>query len=95
MNEKNDKLVEVAKDILRTHGYFVDNLWHINDVHFICEQNNIAKLSDKEAMEVFAVANDQFDGEHGFSWPRIEKAVFAFLNRKTAIAALAQNESAQ
>jgi hypothetical protein len=95
MNDKNDKLVEVAKDILRTHGYFVDNLWHVNDVHFLCEQNDIDKLTDEEAMQVFGVANDQFDGETGLSWPRIEKALYSFLNRKTALAALADTDAAK
>jgi len=46
--------VEQAKKVLRENGYFVDNLWHIDDVkgHYNCD--------DTEAQEVLdgALTND-------------------------------------
>jgi len=28
--------VEQAKEVLRNEGYFIDNLWHVNDVYQEC-----------------------------------------------------------
>ncbi len=85
MNKKDIKTVEIAKELLRAHGYFVDNLWHIDDIHFICEQKNLPALSNIEAMEVFIIANEQFEGETGLCWPQLEKAVNCYLHRKKLI----------
>lgn len=37
--------VNQAKEVLRNAGYFVDNLWHVDDVksRFECEDNEIAQ----------------------------------------------------
>jgi hypothetical protein len=43
--------VENAKKVLRDHGYFVDNLWHIQDV-----QANYMKASDEEAQKILNIA---------------------------------------
>jgi hypothetical protein len=42
--------IEKAKQILRDAGYFVDNLWHIDDV----QQNY--DCTDEQAMEVLECA---------------------------------------
>lgn len=85
MEQRDNKLIEAARELLKACGYFVDNLWHVNDIHFICEQNNIARLSDDEAMEVFQIAKEQFDGETGLCWPRLESALQTYLRRKVAL----------
>ena len=41
---------EQAKQVLREAGYYVDNLWHINDVMDVFECN------EQEAQEVLNVA---------------------------------------
>ena len=46
MNNK----IEEAKKVLKDAGYYVDNLWHINDV----KQNY--KVSDDEAYKILDVA---------------------------------------
>ena len=43
--------VENAKKVLRDHGYFVDNLWHIQDV-----QANYMKASDEDAQKILNIA---------------------------------------
>jgi hypothetical protein len=43
---KNKLTIESAKQILRDHGYYVDNLWHIDDV----KQNY--NISDDEAYDI-------------------------------------------
>lgn len=82
MKQQETKLIEAARELLKAYGYFVDNLWHVRDIHFICEQNNITRLGDKEAMEVFEIANEQFDGETGLTWPKLEQALQIYLQRK-------------
>ena len=46
--------IEQAKQVLREAGYYVDNLWHINDVMDVFECN------EQEAQEVLngALTND-------------------------------------
>ena len=75
MPNQKSPIVDAAREILKFHGYFVDNLWHVKDVHLICEQQNLPRLSNAQAMEVFELANEEFDGEEGISWPQLERAV--------------------
>ena len=82
MNFQPTKIVEVAKQFLTSYGYFVDNLWHVDDVHFICKQLELPTIDNDEAMEVFTIANQQFDGEAGISWPKLEEALKFFLRHK-------------
>lgn len=83
MGSLDTKSIEFARELLKEHGYFVDNLWHIDDIHFICQQNNLPILTNKEAMEVFVIANEQFEGQTGLCWPQLEMAVNAFFRRKS------------
>lgn len=76
------KIIEAARELLKACGYFVDNLWHIDDVHFMCEQLQLPNINDEEAMEVFTIANQQFEGETGISWPKLEEALKLYLQRK-------------
>ncbi len=85
MGNKNIQIIESARELLKAYGYFVDNLWHVDDVHFLCEQKKLPKISNEEAMEVFIIANEQFDGENGLCWPQLEKALNSYLHRKALI----------
>src|SRR5581483_8265474 len=73
------KIVEAARELLKSYGYFIDVLWHVDDVHLLCEQQNLPKITDAEAMEVFAIAARDFDGETGISWPQLEHALRMYL----------------
>jgi hypothetical protein len=41
-----------AKEVLRNAGYFVDNLWHIQDVYNVAEGN----IKKDQAMKVLEMA---------------------------------------
>ena len=43
--------VEKAKAVLRKNGYYVENLWHIQDV-----QANYMKASDEDAQNILNIA---------------------------------------
>ena len=88
------KIIEAARELLKVFGYFVDNLWHVDDVHFICEQLGLKKLTDEEAMKVFIIANDHFDGETGISWPQLEAALHMYIKREEALKAPCENDPA-
>ncbi|MDX2074205.1 MAG: hypothetical protein SFX19_07580 [Alphaproteobacteria bacterium] len=66
----------------------MENLWHVDDIHFICEQNDLPKVTDAEAQEIFKIAHEQFDGESGLSWPQLEKALNTYLLRKALLEGL-------
>ena len=51
MNAQSIKIIEAARELLKTAGYFVDNLWHTDDVHFICEECK-GKRFKEEILEV-------------------------------------------
>ena len=91
--KKSEKIIETARELLSSFGYHVGNLWHVDDIHFICEQNDWPKLNDSEAREVFNIASDQFDGNVGISWPQLEKALRLYYQRN-AISLTNQPESA-
>jgi hypothetical protein len=82
MEIQSTKVIEATRELLKAFGYFVDNLWHVDDVHFICEQQSLTRITDSEAMEVFHIARIQFDGETGISWPQLERALRTYLQRK-------------
>lgn len=88
MSSAQIKLFEAAREVLKSGGYFVDNLWHVDDVHFMCGQLSLPEVSNQEAMEVFRLANERFDGETGLSWPALEKALRTYVHRRDALKAL-------
>jgi hypothetical protein len=69
----------------------VGNLWHVDDIHFICEQNGLPKISDREAREVFSIGSEQFDGDAGLSWPQLEKALMTYYKRHGIVAVSQKN----
>lgn len=81
MNIQSTRFVDAARAILKASGYFVDNLWHVNDIHFLCQQRGLPSLPYEEAMKVFDIANTQFDGEYGISWPQLEQALQTYLEQ--------------
>jgi hypothetical protein len=85
------KMIEAARELLRKSGFFVDNLWHVEDVHTLCEQADLPKVNDEEAMDIFSIANEQFDGETGLSWPQLERAVHTYFLRKTLALSLCKS----
>lgn len=77
-----EKIVEAAKEILKFHGYFVDILWHVDDIYFICEQTELPVVNNQEAMQIFEIAAQQYDGEVGLSWPQLESALRHYLKER-------------
>jgi hypothetical protein len=94
MTTRAIKAIETAREILKAHGFFVDNLWHVDDIHFICEQRQLPAITDDEAMQVLTIANTQFDGETGLSWPQLERALLIFLKRRQLLANMLQQSAA-
>lgn len=94
MELQTTKVVEATRELLKAFGYFVDNLWHVDDVHFMCEQHGFVEITDTEAMEVFHIANMQFDGEHGLSWPQIERALRTYMQRKILVSSACESTPA-
>ena len=45
MTIEQQKEIEKAKQLLRDNGYFVDNLWHVEDVkgRFKCDDDEVAQ----------------------------------------------------
>ena len=92
----NDKasshFIETARQVLRSAGYCVEKLWHVNDVHCICEAQDLPGITDEEAQQVFQIASEQFDGDDGLSWPKLERALRTFLHRKIMLNRMCVNE---
>lgn len=78
----------MARSVLKAHGFFVDNLWHVKDIFFLCEQKGMPPLSAGEATAVFEIANSRFDGEQGINWPQLEVAIHAYLYQKEVLEVL-------
>lgn len=85
MTTEEINLVEAARHVLKAAGYYVDQLWHVDDLHFLCEQLEQDQLAPGEAEQVFNIASQHFDGESGISWPQLERALQLFRHRKQAL----------
>lgn len=70
MENATIRFVETAKDLLQEYGYFIQHMWHVDDVHFLCEQRNWPKLSHEEAKAVFLIFSELYDGELGMTWAK-------------------------
>src|SRR5262245_58214978 len=82
MDVQSKKIVAAAREILKAHGYFVDNLWHSSDIYFLCDQMGYPRPHEEEIMTIFDIANEQFDGEYGLSWPQLERALKTYMQRR-------------
>ena len=62
-----EKEIEKAREVLREAGYYVDNLWHIDDVRTLFEN-----VTDEEAQEIL---DKSFQNEATFDqiWFAIEQ----------------------
>jgi hypothetical protein len=49
--------IQQAKEVLRNAGYFVDNLWHIQDVYNVAD-GNIQKDQARQVLEMALTNND-------------------------------------
>ncbi len=86
-------VVDAAKKLLKSYGYCVSHLWHVSDVHCLCEQNNLPPISDADAMDVLMLTSKQFDGETGISWPQLERALRLFMRHREVFENLREIES--
>ncbi len=87
--------IHSAREVLRVQGYFVENLWHVDDVHFLCEQRGWPQMEHEEARGVFTVFNELFDGEQGLTWEKLEKATQIYLAQQGRIQQILENEKGQ
>ena len=61
-----EKEIEKAREVLREAGYYVDNLWHIDDVRTLFEN-----VTDEQAQEILD-ASLQNDATFDQIWFAIE-----------------------
>lgn len=66
---KNDMTIAHAKFILKQAGYFVDNLWHIQDVYNVADGN----IQKDQAMQVLSMALTNDNTTHQI-WEAIQIA---------------------
>lgn len=86
MENTTIRFVEAAKNILQEYGYFIQHLWHVDDVHFLCEQRSWPKLDHEEARAVFLIFSELYDGELGMTWAKLEQATQVFLAQSGRLA---------
>ena len=86
-----EQFIHAAREVLRVHGFFVDNLWHVDDVHFLCEQRGWPALNHEEAKGVFAIFNEMFEGEGGLTWEKLEQSTRIFLAQQGRIKQMLPN----
>ena len=74
-----EKEIEKAREVLREAGYYVDNLWHIDDVRTLFEN-----VTDEQAQEIL---DKSFQNEATFDqiWFAIEQIGQDIYNLKRTI----------
>ena len=73
------KLIQASLDILKDCGYFTHCLWHVEDIHLLCEQRNWPTLTHEEAKAIFAIFAELYEGDQGMTWSKLEQAVEVYL----------------
>jgi len=93
MHDVTIKFEESAKNVLISYGYFMEHLWHVDDVHFLCEQRGWPELNREEAKSIFIIFSELYDGELGMTWAKLEQATQVYLAQSGRIAQMAQPRS--
>lgn len=78
-NSTIQRLITTSLDILKDYGYFTQCLWHVEDIHLLCEQRCWPKLNHEEAKAVFAIFAELYDGDQGMTWTKLEQATEVYL----------------
>ena len=73
------KLVQSSTDVMNEYGYFTQCLWHVDDIHLLCQQRHWPKLSHDEARAVFSIFAELYDGDQGLTWSKLEQATQVYL----------------
>ena len=73
------QFIQSSLDVLGEYGYFTQCLWHVDDIHLLCEQRGWPKLSHDEARAVFSIFAELYDGDQGMTWSKLEQAVQVYL----------------
>lgn len=80
LNEKSVRnLVDASLEVLSDYGYFTQCLWHVDDIHLLCEQRGWPKLEHEEARAIFAIFAELYEGEQGMTWAKLEQATQVYL----------------
>lgn len=80
-----ERLIESSIDILNDAGYFTQCLWHVNDIHLLCEQRGWPVLTHQEARSVFAIFAELYEGDQGLTWAKLEQATQVYLAQQGKI----------
>lgn len=73
------KLIASSVDVMTDAGYFTQCMWHVDDVHLLCEQRGWPALSHQEAKAVFAIFSELYEGDQGLTWAKLEQATQVYL----------------
>lgn len=58
------KTVEEAKELLRNHGYYVDNLWQNDDVDWCFDKLGVRPPEDVDSSTKQAILDDTLSNAH-------------------------------
>lgn len=75
----HQKLILASLAILKDYGYFTQCMWHVSDIHLLCEQRRWPSLSHAEAKEVFDIFVELYEGDQGLTWAKLEQATQVYL----------------
>lgn len=76
---KPDPILD-ARELLRTKGYFVQNLWSYEDI-IGCGEGMGHEISEEQALEIMELMGRRHDATIGVNWEVIEVIIEEFLNQ--------------
>jgi len=77
------RIIEIITELLHSFGYFIGKLWHVEDIHSLCEREGWAKISDAEAMEVFVLTQERCHAAtSGISRAQLEKTLRMYVESR-------------
>lgn len=87
------KLIHSSLELLNQYGYFTQCMWHVNDIHLLCEQKHWPALTHMEARSVFDIFAELFEGDQGLTWSKLEQATQVFLAQQGKIKGITHTRS--
>jgi hypothetical protein len=75
MPKTKPNTVASMRTLLKEFGIYAGKIWHVNDVHTLCEKNNLPQISHHDAMNVFEHAARQNAGRMPLTTTQIEQTL--------------------
>jgi hypothetical protein len=82
MTGNTKKIIEATAEFLKPFGIYLGRVWHLDDIHRLCQRHGLKRLTNKEVHEVFELASEHNSGRLGITKVQLEAALLTYLQSR-------------